>query len=594
MGEDLDDEMKWLAQHDSALETAPPGSSMDGAARATEAPASAAGHWFAWDAPFHVLTQAFAASAKTPAVLLFCLLAVFTMCGATVLGGLPPMGVGGHDIFTFTDGAWRILQGQLPHVDFYSPLGPVYYFLWVLGLKITQYRVEGIVYATALAGVLLGLWSLAVVRNRLGALCATVCMVFFLSFWLSPFVIGGGSGQTTYGQQYNRLGYVLLLILFVELFGSADRTSEGKAEWGGLSSGLALGLLLFMKVNFFLVALVALAYAYAFRVKGKRHALLLLCGFLAVFLPMSWYLRWQWSAMLADLRIAGGARASEKIMMLGAWFRFPSRNSTTLVTLAGLVLLARAFAGHRGKSGFPCLDGGLAWLLLVLGCDLVLASSNMQGPGLPVSLAAILLLADQLVRGMSPEQRRTQWALAGCLFVVVLTTALPHFADLVSTWQLQTLYKLRGGAPGYRIDAPQMAAMSFTDLADASGPSWDNGKLLTSRINEGLALLRQQTGEQERIACVCFTNPFSYALLRKPARGGAPFLDYGFDFSADFAPSGERIVGDADVVIYPKSEAGEGGRRTIATLMGLSEPILSKNYAYAAESDQWVLLRRRR
>jgi hypothetical protein len=144
---------------------------------------------------------------------------------------------------------------------------------------------------------------------------------------------------------------------------------------------------------------------------------------------------------------------------------------------------------------------------------------------------------------------------------------------------------------GPHIDAPQLASLGFKDHADAIwGQAADNGHLMVDRINDGLALLRQNTTAKDRIACVCFANPFSYALMRVSPRGGSPFFDYGFNVSENFAPSAERIVGDAEVVIYPKVDEDPP---TIATLLRICEPILSKNYQKVAESGQWVLLRRR-
>jgi hypothetical protein len=112
---------------------------------------------------------------------------------------------------------------------------------------------------------------------------------------------------------------------------------------------------------------------------------------------------------------------------------------------------------------------------------------------------------------------------------------------------------------------------------------------MTGRVNDGIELLRNYTTSNERIACICFANPFSYALLRESPRGGSPFFDYGFNFNESSAPTAERIVGDAEVVIYPKADDDPP---TIATLRRICEPILSKKYRQVAESEQWVLLRR--
>jgi len=577
-----------LVTSDSTFPAPPKGRSSGSIVDATMGPTSGTPGSLAQDYP-RLLTAVFVAPAKAPAVTVLSLLAILATCGATLAVGLPQMTVDGHDVFGFFDGGWRVLQGQVPHVDFYSAMGPLYYLVWAAAFQITHYRVEGIVYVTAVLGVVLGLWSFAVVRNRFGALCATVGTVLLVCMWLSPFVIGDPFYLTTYAMQYNRLGYVLFLVIFIELFGAPDQNSPAQGGWGGCSSGVALGLLLFLKANFFMVALIPLAYVYVFRMKDKRHGLLLVCGFLAVLLPMSWYLHWHLGSFVTDLRIAAAARVTQGALKT-ALVRISLRNFATIATLLGLGLLAQALPSEDKRKAFSILNRNWLWLLLVLACDFVLAATNQQRAGFPLSLIAMLLLVDQLVRCMTPEQRQMQRGLAACLLLFVLAMALPQVTDLVNAWESQLMVRMGRSPMGAHIDAPQMVALGFKDHSDAIwGATAHNGHLMTGRVNDGIALLRQHTTAAERIVCLCFTDPFSYALLKHPPRGGSPFFDYGYNVSDTSAPTAERLIGDADVVIYPKADEDPP---TVATLMRICEPILAKNYRYLAESEHWVLLKR--
>jgi hypothetical protein len=348
--------------------------------------------------------------------------------------------------------------------------------------------------------------------------------------------------------------------------------------------------MLFLKANFFVVAIVPLAYAYVFGIKSRRHAMFLLCGFMVVFFAMSWYLHWNLGPFLADLKIAAGARASQNRKLLAALIRIPSRNFIPIASIASLSLIGQALPAAGNKKNFPCLHRSVLWLMMVLACDFVLASSNTQGSGLPLCLIASLLLVDQLIRYMPKQQGQLEWVLPACLFVVVIATVLPTVTDLVNAWETQMVIRVGGGTKGVHIDAPRMATLGFKDNIDAIwGPSLEDGQLMTSQIDDGLALLRAHTDSRERVACMCFANPFNYALERQPARGGAPFFDYGFSLTETFAPTADRILGDAEVVLYPK---GEDSALTFATLMRICKPILTRNYKYVGESERWVLLRR--
>lgn len=51
--------------------------------------------------------------------------------------GFMPTVAYGHDIFVSLDGGWRILNGQRPHLDFFTALGPIWYLLTAAGLKLS-------------------------------------------------------------------------------------------------------------------------------------------------------------------------------------------------------------------------------------------------------------------------------------------------------------------------------------------------------------------------------------------------------------------------------------------------------------------------
>src|ERR1039458_7597176 len=56
--------------------------------------------------------------------LLFLGAAMLGVCMIRAYIGLATMRIYSHDAFVFLDGGWRLLNGQIPHRDFYSDLGP--------------------------------------------------------------------------------------------------------------------------------------------------------------------------------------------------------------------------------------------------------------------------------------------------------------------------------------------------------------------------------------------------------------------------------------------------------------------------------------
>ena len=65
------------------------------------------------------------------------------ICLARAFIGLTGMRVFSHDAFALLDPAWRILNGQIPHVDFFDNLGPAAYLPTAAGLWLARGKVDG-------------------------------------------------------------------------------------------------------------------------------------------------------------------------------------------------------------------------------------------------------------------------------------------------------------------------------------------------------------------------------------------------------------------------------------------------------------------
>lgn len=518
-------------------------------------------------------------------------LIVICACAATLSLGLAHMSIYGSDIFTFLDGSWRVVQGKVPHVDFYSAFGPLFYLMQAAGLRISHYQVEGIVYGTVAAGVLLGSWSVAIIRIRLNTLLALMCTVFVTLFWLAPFPIGEPYYQPSYAMQYNRLGYVILFLIAVELFGASEEETD--SSWTGFSSGAALAALLFLKANFFIAGLGLVLGTYILRIKRGRHAASLVAGFLIVFCVMSSYLRWHLEALWNDLRIAAAARQA-RFHPLKDGLRSPIRNATPVLTMIGLGVVACLRRKQRGADqglALPFLQRPVATPALLVGADFVLSLSNQQRFGFPLTTLAILLVVDQLCRVQEKLPDRERLTLAMSLLLVSSASVLPFITETVNAWAIQvTMRQNPSIGTTARIDAAPVKNLVFGDHVDSVwGQGEMNGRAFTAQVNDGLAVLRENTGPDDRIACLCFANPFSYSLLRKPMEGGAAWFDYGTNFTEKHAPPATKILGDADVVIYPRSE--DNGQ-TVKVLLEICGSLLRAHYKTVAESRYWILLKK--
>ena len=102
-------------------------------------------------------------------------------------------------------------------------------------------------------------------------------------------------------------------------------------------------------------------------------------------------------------------------------------------------------------------------------------------------------------------------------------------------------------------------------------------------------MVRANSHGDESVRGLGSTNPFAYALLRRPPLGGANDLNrttVGFQF----VPDRFLVLGNVDLILIPRFPATE--RSTMNVVLKAYKEYLTTNYVQAAESANWTLLRR--
>src|SRR5882672_1701731 len=273
------------------------------------------------------------------------------------------------------DNGWRVINGQRPHLDYYSPLGPVTFLITATGLTISRYSVDGVGYGNALVALLIGSWTFYLVKNRLTPPIRLILSFFLAVLVAAPYALGTSPLLSSHAMVYNRYGYALLGLIVLESFRSSSGDGrDTRAEWiGGISTGIALSLTLFLKASYFLVAVavVMILSASLRRLAIQRIAGLCFGGFFTAFCMLA-YLHFDASAMISDLRMAAGARAES----LSIWIAIINFLNHTWFLL-GVLAFGKASALVFG-SRVPRWRG---WRLPVAGfflffVDIALMSSN--------------------------------------------------------------------------------------------------------------------------------------------------------------------------------------------------------------------------
>ncbi len=350
-----------------------------------------------------------------------------TAAAAAIVAMLPlriPLGANFWDLYFHLDAAWRIASGQTPHVDFFSPAGPLPFY----ALSVMERQFSGAPLLLAQYGVAIpALLTMAVVVLRLGErvrpLGWLLALVFAL-FALLPFNASSffpAPGADAIGL-YNRQCGLLLTAFFAALL----------LMRAGMLRGLLLGVLLSMlfltKINGFAVALAAGLFAILSGRLGWRDAAIA-GGLLVAALAAVEAANGMISAYMADLAAmlgqnSGGAGA-RLMTLLSVKFdvALPMALLALLIVVADAGRVAGAFTGGismmRAALRLPSVEFTAAALLVT-----VYESQNTGGQEfLPLFPAMLPLLASTLA--MAAGLRRM------ALLVLMAAATLPTFLNVV-------------------------------------------------------------------------------------------------------------------------------------------------------------------
>ena len=170
------------------------------------------------------------------------------------------------------DGSYRVLNGQIPHVDFSSPFGPVTFIAGAIGMLISTPTVMGLNLGITLGGlgvVALGYFAL---KQSLSANEMAAFLLILSSMALTPRVLGYPAGNYAYVGLYNTWGYSIILIVTMLMFIEGQRSAFGKGIW----LSLFIILLLMLKISFSLAAIIIVLLGLAL----ERHQKPLILGLL--------------------------------------------------------------------------------------------------------------------------------------------------------------------------------------------------------------------------------------------------------------------------------------------------------------------------
>jgi hypothetical protein len=464
----------------------------------------------------------------------------------------PMVGIYNWDVVFWLDTAHRIDYGQIPHVDYFAPFGPLpQYGLWLMQ-KIfpSAHPILAAQLFFALFGLPLLALVLADVQSRLqSAILAGAFIALLLlpaNFFMSVFNFGFDIGI------YNRQAGLLLYLLLAGIWWCRSPT-----RLIIVVSCTLLGLL-FTKITAFGGAIPLVLYA---SITGRIRtrdllAVTLVIAFVVLGLEIttgivSAYLRD--IARMIELATSSSDKRSDAMNRLAStlYYSFDTLLPVGLLVVAALVrdrhIFAKARAlAHNGRiaalRGIAQLDGIEMGVLLVVA--ILIESQNQGSQEFAFLIPAVLWV---MVRPTSRDVAARATVFLAAAFMLIIAVKATHRAFLITS-HADRFPRLEAGLEPFHISA-KPADVEFADAKLAFYSAQQNayaefasrGQDLASGNDEGfqlsyfvsvrnaiLALGRWQTQYNKQlksIATLDFVDPFPTLLNLRPVAGLGIVMD---------------------------------------------------------------------
>ncbi len=521
--------------------------------------------------------------------------ALLTLCGLQVALGSLPTRTYAHDFFIVLDGAWRLACGQIPNVDFYAGYGVLIFnpIRWALALY--GYNAEAIGLARAFYTATIGVWFLLLSRRDPRRLQSLVLGLFLLMFVSAARPLGEYPTWVSHAMFYNRIGYAFLfLVIFEQLrasrFEAADHPASERQPrerhfWCGLSTGAALACTILVKISFLLPGVALLALGLSLFGVHRRHLVGMLAGGLAVFAFAVTCLHFRPLPFLHETLILSLQRGRITNGVINTLVQDIGGIAFTLA--AGLVICSYGFANRRIASKY------MVTTIVIAGCDIFCRATNAMRGELPLAAFWCLGGAALLFSVPAIADASTLWRQRLVALLVLCPLAMPIFlTDLASsayaayeTTALRRHQQLRFDSARLRSWLPQDWLGQDQNFVNA------NGKPLILSTNDGLRLLNSLSSPDETVFCLAYDNPFTFALGRRPAEGGALWLDLDNNISVRHPLPESVIIGHPDLLMVKRTN--DTHALTTAAILAQYPNLLAKEFTLVGSSEYWTLYRRR-
>lgn len=521
-----------------------------------------------------------------------------------------------EDVFFFVDGAYRLAQGQVPHVDFHTPLGALGFVLPYLGLVISGDY--GATMPTALALVLITATPIAiyVLASRLHYHIALLVGFYVLLLIAAPLVPGHLPSEITMAMWYNRVCwgvFILLVLLYISPFVASREVQVAD----GIVAGLLVTFLIYTKITYGLVALSFLAIWFVLNREGRVPACIAFCyvAVTGVIVEATWHLHRGYVNDVAFALQAGQAfsvHAGPGYKGLLQPFISGFRNIDELSVATVAVLTVLYFRKLKFRDTLFVGFCAVAALYIL--------SQNAGDRSLAGLVVVCAFAAERLQRAEAEgQQTAVQFGrLAATAMLLILlaepfvfrTTALwRHFQEAQRAVANPELPAALAGFPVADFRDFQITFSGPTAIASLVEPGLTPERAVSLlrghshiyssdplgseeyfyTLGKGIEALGDMISAKDRIFVFDQVNPFPFMVGMPTIQGDLFCYELNRTYSRSVHSPTEKLFSTVTLALVPKFPLGYKDKDALWELYG---DYVRKHFAIVADTPYWIIWRR--
>jgi len=487
-----------------------------------------------------------------------------------------------HDLWTAFETANKAATGLASSTDYFSPIGPVYDWVFRIAVALRPLSATTIPLASSTFALGLLLLSVAVLGRQVSFGALGLVTLIAVATVVSPREPDMIFAQTTMSwlAPYNRWAAGLTAVVAAALCCPPGR----RGVLGAGLLGVCIAVVLLTKVTFGAALIGLLIAALVFRNISWQQAASAAVATIAV-LAAAELATGQVSANLADIiTVSGFAGEGWRLIKLLSQMG----EAALWAAMAAALYLLLCEQSSTDKRVTPLLliltAAAMAWVILMQNHWVSESPVYAVLPIVAAEWAGLFHRRDDATRAPARSAGMSRGILAG--FAVLLALIYPArdggtlVAQMVRGLEYEDNAQLAGtGQAGFQIYPRWLAEPDSTLVVDYN------------RMLDGLDLLRRAGADQPEagpVLALNFANPFP-ALLKRPSPKEAPiWFQKGRIFSEEVHQPAERLFSNADYVMRAHGDpAGED-------LWDIYGPYVLDAYTEQAKSPSWTLYRKKR